>query len=90
MNIIVIVLAIAIAIFLFLNFNKKETFIDSVQVLPQYKNTTPQQMADFFGGADQLTTILIKYNIPKDTIKNPKMYPQIASYIHQQSKESQP
>lgn len=85
MNIIVIVLVIAIAILFFLSISKKETFIDSVTVLPQHKNTTPKKMADFFGGVDKLATIFIKYKIPKKDFKNPKMYPKIASYIHSQS-----
>ena len=85
MNLLVIVLLVALFIFI-VTLNRSESFIDSVVVLPEYKNITPQQMADSFGGLDGLTRVFIKYKIPKESIKNPKSYPQIASYIYTQAK----
>jgi hypothetical protein len=50
-------------------------------IMPIYKNVTPRQMVDFFGGIDQLAAILVANDVPVKYLTDPTQYPKIASYL---------
>lgn len=85
----IILIAIAIifvGIYFLLVKTKTETFtnfesIEEKDILPIYKNVTPQEMIDFFGGIDQFATVLVENEIPVKYLTDPKQYPKIATYL---------
>ena len=88
MNNFVIVIAIVVVIaVLILSRTKPETFIDSVEVLDMFKYITPQDFVKALGSKEKIAETFVKYNIPQEYIKDPKYYPQIASYIYTQAQK---
>jgi hypothetical protein len=81
-----IILITIVFVFYFLLTKTKESFtnFESMQekdIMPIYKNVTPRQMVDFFGGIDQLAAILVANDVPVKYLTDPTQYPKIASYL---------
>jgi len=82
----IILLTIVFVFYFLLTKTKKESFtnFESMQekdIMPIYKNVTPRQMVDFFGGIDQLAAILVANDVPVKYLTDPTQYPKIASYL---------
>lgn len=83
----IILIAIVLIVFVvYFSLTKKESFtnFESMQekdILSIYKNVTPEQMVDFFGGIDQFAAILVANDVPVKYLTDPKQYPKIASYL---------
>ncbi len=83
---IIVVAIIFVGIYFLFAKTKTETFtnfesIEEKDILPIYKNVTPQEMIDFFGGIDQFAAVLVENNIPVKYLTDPAQYPKIASYL---------
>lgn len=84
--ILIAIVLIVFVVYFSLTKTKKESFtnFESMQekdILPIYKNVTPEQMVDFFGGIDQFAAILVANDVPVKYLTDPKQYPKIASYL---------
>ena len=51
-------------------------------IMPMYKDITPEAVVNYFGGAEAFTKILVEHDIPMSYISNSKEYPKIATYLN--------
>ena len=84
MNLAILIVVFIVCIIAFFKKPIPEPFTE-ITVLPLFKNSTPQEIVNHYGGIDAFARLLIKYKIPTTFINNVDKYPGIASYIHTQT-----